>query len=693
MLFRCFTFLLLIALNACSPRSDRAASTRTNSDGPEVAGKADLIIRSDGTALRKGTKTLFTGVMKTEHPDGTPREELPFANGRRQGEHKKWHANGKLEFVRQWEAHEPFGVMRFWNETHTVESERVFEGGELKSERVIKNAELTLEERERKLIWEFEHHGNILNQFALNDLQAAIASQDLAEVEKHLKADFTAKVPAGDLQGIVAQRDLGPASARRWDASKGKHREVDRSEFLAWLKDELKPFAGKLAVKFSLISFQPQVRDQIDGEWIGKVRVRLAGEGENAEPAETMWFLDIAAAQPDKQKLKEGRWLKGATVTRTKIARAGQYLMADVARERGIDVGLLYDTWTTELSKDLANPAGLYVCDYNHDGHVDILVAEIPVPGKDVKGTRLYRGSKDGFVDTADSLGLKLPDVYTAAFADLDGDGWEDLILNEGLVYRNVEGRRFENVTAQSNLGEVGDLVENGRISQFAIADYDRDGRIDIYVFRVEGTPKSGSWIEGHTTDRARNRLLRNLGDWKFENVTADTGADGGLRSTFSTVWFDANNDSWPDMYVIHEFGTGVLLVNQEGKRFESRELFPGISTFGAMGMTVGDMNNDNHVDLYVGKMYSKAGQRVIGNLLDNAYDADVMQKLHRMVKGSELFSNTGGLKFEAHGDDYDISAVGWAYAPSVVDLDNDGFLDLHATTGFISRTRQRPDG
>ncbi|MGB0581518.1 MAG: FG-GAP repeat domain-containing protein, partial [Limisphaerales bacterium] len=569
----------------------------------------------------------------------------------------------------------------------------VFDGGEVKSERVVKNTELTLAEKERKLIWEFEHRGNILNQFALKDLQAAIASRDMDAVQKHLSVDFDARVPVLNANGTVASRQLNEASAVRWDSQAGNNRLLAVREFLPWLKSELRPFAGKLKVKFSLISFQPQVRENISGEWIGKVRARLAGEGSDGAPAETMWFMDLWVAQPDKEKLKQGSWLNALTITRTKIARAGKYLMTDVAEEQGIDVDSLYDTWTTELSKDQANPAGVYVCDFNRDGYVDMLVAEINIAGKEVKGTRLYRGSKEGFVDAGESLGLQLPDVYTAAFIDIDGDGWEDLVLNEGLVFRNVDGKRFEEVSAQSNLGEVGGLVSNGNISQFAIADYDRDGRVDIYVFRVEGTPKSGSWIEGHTTDRSRNRLLRNVGSWKFEDVTVATGTDGGLRSTFSTVWFDANNDNWPDMYVIHEFGTGVLLLNQEGKKFESRKLFEGISTFGAMGMTVGDMNNDNNVDLYVGKMYSKAGQRVIGNLLDDAYDDEVMQKLHRMVGGSELFSNLGGLKFEAHGDDYDISAVGWAYAPAVVDLDNDGFLDLHATTGFISRTRQRPDG
>jgi hypothetical protein len=63
------------------------------------------------------------------------------------------------------------------------------------------------------------------------------------------------------------------------------------------------------------------------------------------------------------------------------------------------------------------------------------------------------------------------------------------------------------------------------------------------------------------------------------------------------------------------------------------------------------------------------------------------------MVAGSQLYRNLGGAKFSPVGNKMDVVAVGWAYGPALTDLDNDGFLDIHATTGFISRTRDKPDG
>ena len=52
-----------------------------------------------------------------------------------------------------------------------------------------------------------------------------------------------------------------------------------------------------------------------------------------------------------------------------------------------------------------------------------------------------------------------------------------------------------------------------------------------------------------------------------------------------------------------------------------------------------------------------------------------------------------GKVKFEPMAQKYQIASVGWAYGPALVDLDNDGFLDLYATAGFVSQDRTEPDG
>jgi hypothetical protein len=224
------------------------------------------------------------------------------------------------------------------------------------------------------------------------------------------------------------------------------------------------------------------------------------------------------------------------------------------------------------------------------------------------------------------------------------------------------------------------------------VADFDRDGRLDLYVTR-SGQSKADSWIEGRSGGADGNQLWRNLGGWRFEDVTDRSRAGGDRRSTFTAVWFDADNDGWPDLYVPNEFGNGVLLHNRGDGTFAEQALVTGAGDFGTMGLTCGDIDNDGHIDLYAANMYSKAGNRVIGNLHPDAYAPAVMARLRSLVAGSQLYLNRGGLRFDPVGPKYQVAGVGWAYGAALVDLDNDGFLDLYATCGYVSKTRSEPDG
>ena len=191
----------------------------------------------------------------------------------------------------------------------------------------------------------------------------------------------------------------------------------------------------------------------------------------------------------------------------------------------------------------------------------------------------------------------------------------------------------------------------------------------------------------------AGNHLFRNKGNWQFEDVTVYAHASGGHRSTFSVVWLDANNDGWPDVYVPNEFGQGVLLINQRNGTFKEHKIQDGREDYGTMGLTAGDFDNDGNIDLYMGNMYSKAGMRVIGNLKPGSYSPEITARLQSLVAGSQLHRNLGNLKFEQKGKSWQINDCGWAYGMAAVDLDNDGWLDLYATAGFISRDRNKPDG
>jgi hypothetical protein len=134
-------------------------------------------------------------------------------------------------------------------------------------------------------------------------------------------------------------------------------------------------------------------------------------------------------------------------------------------------------------------------------------------------------------------------------------------------------------------------------------------------------------------------------------------------------------------------------MVNNRNGTFTSRALSDRPADFGSMGLAVGDVDNDGNVDVYCANMFSKAGTRVMANMSADAYPAATMQKMRRFVAGSQLHLNKGGLKFEQAGEKMQLASVGWAYGASLADLDNDGWLDVYATAGFISRSRTEPDG
>jgi hypothetical protein len=273
--------------------------------------------------------------------------------------------------------------------------------------------------------------------------------------------------------------------------------------------------------------------------------------------------------------------------------------------------------------------------------------------------------------------------ILNAMFVDLDGDGWEDLIYGDWIL-RNQQGRQFSVVSnCKLKLSPSANVI---------VADYDRDGKLDLFVTGTSEV-RSGSWVNGEGGRKETNRLLRNLGNWRFADVTASANASGGNRSTFSAVWFDADNNDWPDLYVINEFGDGVLLVNRGDGTFREQSINNGGRDYGSMGVTAGDFDNDGNIDLYVANMYSKAGNRVIGNLWAGTYSEPVMDKLRSLTSGSQMHHNQGGLKFKQTSRELQVADVGWSYGPAMADLNNDGWLDIYATCGFISRSRDDPDG
>jgi hypothetical protein len=538
-------------------------------------------------------------------------------------------------------------------------------------------ADPRLPEAERAYLWEIEHHGNVLVNSGFASLARALKEGDAAALSRLLSDDFS----GADLDRPRRVRASSPAAeVERLQDAGHPSRPLDRNAFVSRLLEFRRAFGDRPpVVKLALMGVGPIRRGDLGGAWEGSAQLRLHGEHAPGAPAEVVVLFRFRVSQPTREALARPGWLRGAGVSEVLRARAPRYLFAEVARQRGLDTARLHDNWKAD--RFAVSTGGVYVCDFDRDGFLDVLVT-------DVNGCTLYCGRPGGgFEDATDRLGLPraAPDGPVAAWMDIDGDGWDDLLLGRR-VYRNEGGKRFVDYTARCNLR----LPE--RALNVAVADFDRDGRLDLYV-ACSGRPGSRSWLDETSDQAGGNYLFRNKGGWQFEDVTQAAGAGGGRRSTFTAAWLDANNDGWPDLHVINEFGDGVLLVNNKDGTFREHALADRPADFGSMGLAVGDIDNDGHIDIYCANMYSKAGARIIGNLAPDAYPPVMLGKMRRFVAGSQLHLNKGGLRFEQAGQRRRVAAVGWAYGACLADLDNDGWLDLYATAGYTSRSRDEPDG
>ena len=100
--------------------------------------------------------------------------------------------------------------------------------------------------------------------------------------------------------------------------------------------------------------------------------------------------------------------------------------------------------------------------------------------------------------------------------------------------------------------------------------------------------------------------------------------------------------------------------------------------------------------DSYLANMYSKAGERIVGNIRSGLYDDfehDIQTQLEEFVSGNELYHNQGDGTFVRIGRDVGVNDVGWAYGTGAIDLNGDGYQEIYAPVGFQSVTEDKSDG
>ncbi len=265
---------------------------------------------------------------------------------------------------------------------------------------------------------------------------------------------------------------------------------------------------------------------------------------------------------------------------------------------------------------------GVAILDFDGDRKNDLLILNGARIGEKLEyPPLLYRNSGEGkFEEVGAASGLVGGGWAQAACSgDIDNDGDVDLWITYYGVSRLFlnQGGRFEDVTARRGLPATGVRWGSG----CAMVDYDRDGRLDLFVanyvdIEMEKSPKPGSMPECMWKDtpvacgprglpKGRNYLYRQLADGRFEDASARAGIwKPGGRYGLGVTAADFNNDGWPDIYVACDQTPSLLYQNLGNGTFKERAMEAGVAydangrAQAGMGVAVGDFDGNGMLDI-----------------------------------------------------------------------------------------------
>jgi hypothetical protein len=340
------------------------------------------------------------------------------------------------------------------------------------------------------------------------------------------------------------------------------------------------------------------------------------------------------------------------------------------------------------LPEDMGS--GLAWGDYDNDGNVDLFLVNFKGNINAEQNTSndashaLYRNNGDGtFSDVTKSVGLDKPSFgMGAAWGDFDNDDDLDLyISNYGAnqLYRNDGDQGFIDISEQAH------VAHTGFGAGVSWGDFNRDGLIDLYVCNyvdfIADESKQDSMAAQYSTeipftinpssyDAAANQLYQNNGDGTFTDVAITAGVDNKNGRSLVAAWFDFDNDGFQDLYIANDISSnGVYHNNGDGTFNDIGASSLAADYRGAMGLAVGDYDNDDDLDLFVTHWLAQENALFRNNVSLNWKNDDGSQRLF-FVDESEIM----GL------GQISLKTVGWS--TSFTDFDNDGLLDLWVVNG-----------
>ncbi len=347
---------------------------------------------------------------------------------------------------------------------------------------------------------------------------------------------------------------------------------------------------------------------------------------------------------------------------------------------------------------------GVGIGDFNNDGLPDVFFA-----GNQVSSQLYLNKGKMQFEDITKKAGVATTSWCTGvSVVDINNDGWPDIYVSvsgkvsgdnrKNLLFINQHDLSFNEEAAAYG------LADTSYSTQAVFFDYDKDGRLDMYLLNHTLNDNRPNDIRDIKTDSnavAADRLYHNEGVAAgtdhpvFKDVSHQAGIieDG---NGLGVIVSDVNEDGYPDIYVANDYiKNDMLWLNNKNGTF-SNIIATAIrhQSYSSMGTDAADINNDNLPDIMTLDMQPESNERkkMMYSFLNDQRRQLEMQKgyqpeyIHNMVQlnnGVRNINNHTEPFFSEVGEMTGMAETDWSWSVLIADLDNDDWKDVHITNGL----------
>ncbi len=399
----------------------------------------------------------------------------------------------------------------------------------------------------------------------------------------------------------------------------------------------------------------------------------------------------LSTCQPEKEAVDDNRLftLLSAETTGINFANRLEYT----------------ESFNPYTFRNFFNGGGVGLGDINNDGLIDIFFC-----GNQVDNRLYLNLGNFKFKDITEAAGVASQGVWTAgvSFADVNGDGRQDIYLcksgspegdnrhNELFINNGPDEDGQVTFTEMAREYGIDDL---GLSTHAAFFDYDKDGDLDMYLLN-----NSIRSVGGYDLRPGQREIRDTLGGNKlYRNVSPPLGGQGGGYVDVSAsagiygsnIGFglgvtigDVNRDGWLDIYVSNDFFERdyLYLNNQDGTFTEALEEQLREISLSSMGADMADLNNDGYPEIFVTDMLPEDDARYkTKTTFENwdKYQLNLQNGYHRQFTRNVLQLNNADGTFSEIGRLAEVYATDWSWGALIADLDNNGWKDIFVANGI----------